>query len=383
MARPRAYELIGSYGDFKGSKVYFLGFKVQPKFLPITGRGFGGLKHLLELLKRRFKKFTLTFTPDEDSIRLKGKEYRVRLSVASVRKLQKRRWDANAHMNTQLGKQLLAETFPQEFPEGGLTHSYQRGMFAQIFSDQFDARVLGPEDRTALTQFLTKEMASAASTLDLNAAYKTTKDAQLLYLARLVEEFDRQIAASHDESWWQTYFSKNILLFQDNYIRLIEKLNITVAGTQFPDFIVVTSDGYLDILEIKKPDTVLLKEDASHLNYYWGPEIAKAISQVENYIDRVTKNSSLIRTELKDRYGIDLRIIKPRGIVIAGRASEFGGVVKKADDFRLLNEGLKNVQILPYDEVSQHLRNTITSIERLTKDAPSARTAKKLKGKSK
>ena len=68
-----------------------------------------------------------------------------------------------------------------------------------------------------------------------------------------------------------------------------------VVGTQFPDFLVVTSDGYLDILEIKEPGTQLLREDTSRHNFYWAPEIAKAISQVENYIDHVTKHSDAIR----------------------------------------------------------------------------------------
>ena len=108
-------------------------------------------------------------------------------------------------------------------------------------------------------------------------------------------------------------------------------------------------------------------------------EIAKAISQVENYIDRVTKHSDAIRTKLRDDHNIDLRIIKPRGIVIAGRAAEFGGKPKRADDFRLLNEGLKNVEIVPYDELSQRLKNTIVSIEQLAGAQEKARKGRQKK----
>jgi hypothetical protein len=209
--------------------------------------------------------------------------------------------------------------------------------------------------------------AATAATLDIPTAYGTIKDAQLIYLKRLVAEFDAEIAKGHDEAWWQTYFAKNILYFQDNYIRQLSKLNVMVVGTQYPDFSVVTSDEYLDILEIKKPGTDLLKEDASRHNFYWSTEIAKAISQVENYIDSVTKHSDSIRAKIRDDEGIDLRIIKPRGIIIAGTSSVFGGKPKMGDDFRRLNECLKNIEIIPFDELSQRVKNTIESIERLAK----------------
>ena len=40
-------------------------------------------------------------------------------------------------------------------------------------------------------------------------------------------------------------------------------MNVAVGNTKFPDFALVTHDNYLDILEIKKPDTRVLKEDSS------------------------------------------------------------------------------------------------------------------------
>lgn len=366
MARPRAYKLKGLSGEFKNATIYYTGFAERPSILPESGRGFGGLKAILELLKARFKRFTLTITPREDSARKVGKTYKIRLSLRAARRLSQRRWDANTQLNRRLAKQLLAEAFPDHF-DPTMLHTYQRGMFAEILSEKFDTRLLAAEDRVAITKLISSNLANAGGALDVSTAYKATRDVQLLYLARLVDEFDREVSTGHDENWWQTYFSKNILFFQDSYIQRIEKLNVIVAGTQFPDFLVVTSDGYLDILEIKKPGTELLKEDRSRHNHYWSTEISKAVSQVENYIDRVTKYSDAIRNKLRDDHNIELRIIKPRGIVIAGKAAEFVGKVKKADDFRLLNEGLKNVEIVPYDELSRRLKNTIVSIEKLAK----------------
>lgn len=368
MARPNAYKLEGSFGDLNETKVYYFGFKKRPGFLPKTGRGFGGLKHLLILLRAKFKKFTLTFTVSDDSITKSGNVFKIRMSASSVKRLGQRRWDGNTELNLRLGSQLLSEAFPKYFNAGQSFHPYKKGMFADVLGDDaFDPRALTQDDRVAMTKIVTGGTVSKASALDVSAAYESAKDVQLLYLKRLVQEVDAEIANGHDESWWQSYFSKNILYFQSNYIQRLEKMNIVVAGTQFPDFAVITSDGYLDIIEIKKPGTSLLKEDTSRHNFYWSADMAKAISQVENYIDNITKIGDSICTKLHNERGIDLKIIKPRGIVIAGKSSDFSGKSKMADDFRRLNEGLKNVKIVPYDELSQGLKNTIVSIEQLAK----------------
>ena len=115
MARPRAYELKGYYGQFNKTKVYYLGFKTQPKFLGKNGRGFSGLKHILELLKSKCSTFTLTFTPDESKVTKVGKTYRVRLSAAAVRRLSTWRFDANRDLNLRLGRALLVKELPGHF----------------------------------------------------------------------------------------------------------------------------------------------------------------------------------------------------------------------------------------------------------------------------
>lgn len=380
MSRPKVYKLKGSFGEFDGAKIYYNGFPKQPNFLPKSGRGFGGLKYLLQRFKAQFKKFTLTITLEENSVKKVGNQYRIRLSSNAIKRLGQRRWEGNTELNTRLGNQLLAESLPEHFTAGHVTQSYKKGIFAEIIKNSsFDPRLLSPEDSAAITKLITGASVSGRSALDIPTAYEASRDVQLIYLKRLVDEVDAEIAIGHDESWWQAYFSKNILYFQSNYIRRLEKMNVMVTGTQFPDFAVITSDGYLDVIELKKPGTELLKEDTSRHNFYWSAEVAKAISQVENYIDNITKLSDSICNKLHNEQGIDFRIIKPRGIVIAGVASAFAGNSKMADDFRRLNEGLKNVKIIPYDELSQGLKNTIVSIQQLAKSNHTKKNRKRSK----
>jgi hypothetical protein len=49
------------------------------------------------------------------------------------------------------------------------------------------------------------------------------------------------------------------------------------------------------------------------------------------------------------------------------------------DYFRMLNEGLKNVEVIPYDDLSRRLRNTVISIEKLEAASKTSKTGAKAK----
>jgi hypothetical protein len=116
-----------------------------------------------------------------------------------------------------------------------------------------------------------------------------------------------------------------------------------------PDFILIDIQDYVDVYEIKKPNTELLGYDNSRSNFYWSPEMSKAISQVEKYLDALSKNAEELRNFIKGERKIDSRIIRPRGYVIAGTSKQFEQNEKKKDDFRVLCQSLKNTEVLPYD----------------------------------
>lgn len=161
-------------------------------------------------------------------------------------------------------------------------------------------------------------------------------------------------------------YAAKILLIQQGYIQALEKLNVATGNTKFPDFALVKHDSYVDILEIKRPDTNLMKLDAGRRNYYWDPEISKAIVQLENYLESVSRSGSELRSYIKDTYEIDLKVLRPRGIILAGKTSHFMDTQKMKDDFRLLTQSLKNIQIVSYDELHTRLENYIAVLERFS-----------------
>jgi hypothetical protein len=224
-----------------------------------------------------------------------------------------------------------------------------------------------------LPEFIASESISSVNLLKAKAQIESLKELAL--------ELEEAIQAGHGESWWQTYVRSKILIIQQGYIKAIEKMNISIGNTKFPDFSLVTHDNYLDILEIKKPSTDILKPDSSRGNFFFDTEISKAVIQVENYISNVTKHGDTVRSYILDNHKIDLKVVRPRGIILAGSASQFTEQ-KQKDDFRLLSQGLKNVTIVPYDELLTRLKNYIEVLEEFSKKmpAPVARRPRK-KGK--
>ncbi len=69
---------------------------------------------------------------------------------------------------------------------------------------------------------------------------------------------------------------------------------------------------------------------------------------------------------MKDHYNIEIRAVRPRGIILAGNSANFS-IAKQQDDFRLLSQGIKNVTIITYDELLVRLQNYIAVLEEFSK----------------
>jgi hypothetical protein len=92
-----------------------------------------------------------------------------------------------------------------------------------------------------------------------------------------------------------------------------------------------------------------------------------------------TSSSHPAATTANKLAGLKLKIVKPRGIIIAGSTAQFAGDTDMRDYFRMLNEGLKNVEVIPYDDLSRRLRNTVISIEKLEAASKTSKTGAKAK----
>jgi len=248
------------YGNLlKGTKIYWEG--TRPRSLKPDGSiGFG--KNILELLTKTFGKFHWIITPTTDDIVKTYGIYRVRTSLKTLQRMQNQFIDRNRDIKLDILQHTFSLIYPGQF-SFKVSSNYKSGQIANILKDTIIDK-LSSEDKDELNKFI-PEYISRESLGTVNILKAT---AQIKTLKEIANEMTQELSNSRSESWWQSYIHKNILIIQQGYLQAIEKMNIAVGNTKFPDYSLVTFDGFLDILEIKKPQTILLKEDSSRGNFY-------------------------------------------------------------------------------------------------------------------
>ena len=363
---PEKYVVVSSpsYGkSLKGQRIHYEG--KRPSRLAEDGRITFG-KNILETLIKKFgRKFRWIITPEIDSIETKYGITSVRTSQRMLNRMFGENFERSREVKNEIVQRRFFMAFPTQFTTTPPT-SYVPGSVAKILSK--DAiRKLSSEDKDALNHILPELLKTEAmSSLAIKAV-------EIDSLKSLADEFRNELENQHPESWWQNYIQARILIMQQGYIRPIEKMNVVVGNTKYPDFALVTHDNYLDILEIKKPDTSILRADPDRGNYHWDIEISRAIIQVENYLEHIANNAGQVRGFIKDTYDLELKVVRPRGFIVAGNSAEFSSQ-KQRDDFCLLSHGLKNVTVITYDELLVRLENHINVLKQYeTKTRTSAR----------
>ena len=333
----------------------------------------GGILIFAEIAKKFGKKIKLTISKTRKSrLDSRGRISKITISHpalvdlnATVRATKRIRNEEN---RATVRKFLSAE-FRRQFKEfKGTKTEYSPGSLSQILKRPSVTARLSAEDREILESFIPDYLSAVQGTLRAKSKLKVVFDSldagKRVFLEKVVREFRRKLFRKiQSEGLWQAFLRENILLLRNNYGQVIEKESVSLQG-KFPDFMLIDPYSYLDVYEIKKPDTTLLKLDKSRNNYYWDVEISKAISQVENYLHQLQRNSDNFIVDLKKSESIDVSIVRPRGYIIAGTRAQLKGT-KMIDDFRILSESLKNIDILLYDDL---LSNLETFVHRLQQD---------------
>jgi Domain of unknown function (DUF4263) len=194
------------------------------------------------------------------------------------------------------------------------------------------------------------------------------KNAQLLTLQEIINKYEKLLKDNPAESAWQEFFNEYITLFDNRYYQKINYKNIALGITKYPDLVLVDIYGYIDFYELKKKDTNLLQYDASHKTYFWSKQISMVIAQVADYLQKARENSISysqsikIQTTTEDSKGIEVNIINPRAIIVAGNSKELN-TPQKQNHFKNLRESLKDIEFVLYDELLERLKNLLAMIK--------------------
>jgi hypothetical protein len=163
-------------------------------------------------------------------------------------------------------------------------------------------------------------------------------------LAAIVE-LESMIGSGLLEHSWQNWFKANDWVLGTDFVEVLDDRVIDTRN--IADYLVRAYDGFLDVIEIKRPDPKLPFWAArlDHGNYVPSGELVAAITQASKYLYDIELEANSVK--FLDRVGV--RAVKPRCVLIFGRSHDWNQEQHTA--FRILNSNYHSLAILTYDHV--------------------------------
>lgn len=268
-------------------------------------------------------------------------------------------WDAHNGISKETFDELI-----KKFPKTAELDKYAHKRIASIIKDYF------PEcDKyeAIYEKFIESKNSSYASSNSVISKYNVQIELEQFTIAyqELMDMLNRYEAIN--EKQWQKKIHNILQLLYPKYISCAREIKFYGGkNDKQPDFLLVDANGFVDILEIKKADVRMLTQYRN--NYVATREISGAIQQIEKYIfclnssDKAKEDVSKKLTKFLPE-GVEVKIVNPQGILLAGRSNEFNREQQK--DFELIKRQYKHVaDIMTYDDLAQRLRNIIASLEK-------------------
>lgn len=176
----------------------------------------------------------------------------------------------------------------------------------------------------------------------------------------------------YSENRWQDEILEIILLFYPKYICSFKTVPLKIDEHQrrFLDFMLVDSNGNVDVIEIKKPfENSIMTHSVYRGNFTPHKDLIGTIMQLEKYLFHLNRYGKVGEKKLTEKYkdklpeGLNIKIINPKGFVIMGRETNLSNEQK--NDFEIVKRKYKNViDIITYDDLLRRLDFTIEQIKK-------------------
>lgn len=163
---------------------------------------------------------------------------------------------------------------------------------------------------------------------------------------KAVHDFEAMLNQNLVEQKWQEWFKKNDWVLGSEFVRILDEREIDT--TNITDYLMQAYDGFLDIIEIKRPerDLQFWVDGQDHGNCIPSSDLTRAIMQATKYIYNVEREANSVK--FLEKVG-NIKTIKPRCILIFGRSNDWNNDQKEA--YRILNSSYHNLTIMTYDHV--------------------------------
>ncbi len=208
--------------------------------------------------------------------------------------------------------------------------------FEKENADQVRALFSQP-DKSALVDFI---ISNNVIPQDLEVGLENAKR------VNAVRAFEKMLLENKNEHKWQKWFEENSWVLGSEFVRVLDERHIDVNNIS--DFLMEAYDGFLDIVEIKRPEGGLSfwVTTQDHDNYVPSQALIKAITQASKYIYEVEREANSVK--FLERVG-NIKTVKPRCILIFGRSNDWDS--NQIEAYRILNAGYHNLTIMTYDHV--------------------------------
>lgn len=168
-----------------------------------------------------------------------------------------------------------------------------------------------------------------------------------------LNEFSTVINEDYAESYWQDWFSKNKWILGSEYIEILDERKIDTS--HIADYLMQAFDGFLDVVEIKKPNGLKFWLDSTdHNNYVPSTDLIKAITQCQNYLYEIERESNSAKFLERTK---GTKIIKPRCLLVFGRSNNW--TEEQCAAYRILNSSYNQISILTYDHLLARAKNVL------------------------
>jgi len=161
-----------------------------------------------------------------------------------------------------------------------------------------------------------------------------------------LKEFELMLSKNLLEDSWQKWFKENPWVLGTEFVKVLEEREIDTEN--ITDYLMQAYDGFVDIIEIKRPDGGLKfwSSSTDHNNNYPSSDLTKAITQSTKYIYEVEREADSVK--FLEKTG-NIKIVKPRCVLVFGRSHDWTEQQKEA--YRILNSSYHNITIMTYDHV--------------------------------
>jgi hypothetical protein len=168
-----------------------------------------------------------------------------------------------------------------------------------------------------------------------------------------VEQLEAMLDQDLRETEWQRWFEVNDWVLGSDFVRLVGERPIDVS--HIADYLLQAYDGFLDIVELKRPEGGLKfwADARDHGNLVPHSDLVKAITQAQRYLFEIEREANSVK--FTERVGVPA--VKPRCTLIFGRSADWD--LERRQGYRILNAGYHSLSVLTYDHVVARARRMV------------------------